>query len=98
VKDLVAALARGLVDVPGDVDVIAFEGAANAELYRVKVAPGDLGKVIGKKGRTAKALRVLVQAAAAKQGRVAHMEILEPDRPARAEGAAVDPGDDDTSE
>jgi uncharacterized protein len=81
VKDLVAAIARGLADARDAVEVLA-EG----DVYRLRLAQADLGKVIGKKGRTAKAFRVLVQAAAQKQGRNAQLEILEPERPAIAAG------------
>jgi uncharacterized protein len=79
VKDLVVAIARGLADARDAVEVLA-EG----DVYRLRLAQADLGKVIGKKGRTAKAFRVLVQAAAQKQGRMAQIEILEPERPTGA--------------
>jgi len=46
-------------------------------VYELRVGPGDLGKVIGKKGRTAGAIRILISAASAKKGKRAMLEILE---------------------
>ena len=77
-KGLVEYLARALVDNPTPVEV--FEaGQAGDAIFRLKVAREDLGKVIGKKGRTAKAFRTLLAAAGAKQNTRVTLEILEPE-------------------
>jgi predicted RNA-binding protein YlqC (UPF0109 family) len=81
-KGLVEVIARALVDDPAPVEVFAA-GTADEPVYRLKVGKDDLGKVIGKKGRTAKAFRTLIAAAAAKQDLRPTVEILEPERPRR---------------
>lgn len=86
-KGLVEVIAKSLVDDPAPVEVHEVGDAAEP-VYRLKVGKDDLGKVIGKKGRTAKAFRTLLAAAAAKQNRKITLEILEPERPRRA--AVVD--------
>ena len=75
-KDLVAFIARGLVDRKDEVEVkdVEEDGGLVIELI---VAEEDLGKVIGRMGRTAKAIRTLLSAAAAKSGRRVTLEILE---------------------
>lgn len=83
-KGLVEVIARALVDDPAPVEVLAA-GTADEPVYRLKVGKDDLGKVIGKKGRTAKAFRTLIAAAAAKQDLRPTVEILEPERPRRVE-------------
>ena len=75
-RDLVDYLARGLVDHPEQVEVEEVE-EPNALVYELKVAEEDLGKVIGKQGRTAKALRTILSAASAKSRRRVILEILE---------------------
>ena len=75
-KDLVDFLARGLVDQPEQVEVEEIE-EDGALVFELKVAEEDLGKVIGKQGRTAKALRTILSAASAKTGRRTILEILE---------------------
>src|SRR6266446_2249510 len=64
-RDLVDYLARGLVDHPEQVEVEEIE-EPDALVFELKVAEEDLGKVIGKQGRTAKALRTILSAASAK--------------------------------
>jgi predicted RNA-binding protein YlqC (UPF0109 family) len=77
-KGLVEYLAKALVDNPAPVEV--FEaGSPGDAIFRLKVAREDLGKVIGKKGRTAKAFRTLLAAAGAKQNLRVTLEILEPE-------------------
>ena len=86
-KGLVEVIAKALVDDPAPVEVFAA-GSVDEPVYRLKVGKDDLGKVIGKKGRTAKAFRTLIAAAAAKQDLRPTVEILEPERPRRAAEAA----------
>lgn len=87
-KGLVEYLAKALVDNPAPVEV--FEaGTPEDAIFRLKVAREDLGKVIGKKGRTAKAFRTLLAAAGAKQNARVTLEILEPEG-APAAAAAPD--------
>lgn len=81
-KPLVDYLARSLVDDPDPVEVEeTLEG--DEATYLLKVGKDDLGKVIGKKGRTAKALRTLIAAAGSKQSLKITVDIAEPDRPDR---------------
>lgn len=75
-KELVEILAKALVDKPEDVNVKMVEKENNVVLLELKVAPEDKGKVIGKQGRIAKAIRSLVKAAAVKQGKKAILEIV----------------------
>ena len=74
--ELVAFLARQLVDDPGQVrvDEVEREGAIVYQLY---VAPEDRGKVIGRQGRIARALRTIVRAGSATTGRKLLLEIVE---------------------
>ena len=92
-KGLVEVIAKALVDDPAPVEVFAA-GSVDEPVYRLKVGKDDLGKVIGKKGRTAKAFRTLIAAAAAKQDLRPTVEILEPERPRRATDAAPAPSAD----
>ena len=73
-KAVVEVLARALTDRPDDVRVVESEhkGTTLVELY---VAPDDLGKVIGKQGRTAAALRTLAASAAERAGKTVTLEI-----------------------
>ena len=75
-NELVTFIAKSLVDNPDRVEVreVTVEQTAVLEL---KVAPEDLGKIIGKQGKTAKAIRTILGAAAAKMKRRAVLEILE---------------------
>ena len=75
-RELVDYLARGLVDHPEEVEVEEVE-EPDALVFELKVAEEDLGKVIGKQGRTAKALRTILSAASAKTRRRVILEILE---------------------
>lgn len=74
--DLVAYLARALVDNPDAVSVEVIEGEGS-DTVELTVDPSDLGKVIGRQGRTARALRAVLRGAAAKQGRGSFLEIVE---------------------
>lgn len=75
-KELVEFMAKQLVDHPEFVHVTEIEGE-KAIVYELRVGEGELGRVIGKGGRTAQAMRVLLSAAAAKQGKRVVLEILE---------------------
>jgi predicted RNA-binding protein YlqC (UPF0109 family) len=75
-RDLVEYVAKALVDQPEQVQVEMVEDATTT-ILRLKVAPGDLGRVIGKQGRTARAMRTLLHATAAKAKRRAVLEIVE---------------------
>lgn len=74
VRDVVEVLARALTDRPDDVRVVESQhrGTTLVELY---VAPGELGRVIGKQGRTAAALRTLASTAGEKEGKSVTLEI-----------------------
>lgn len=75
-KDLVTFIATSLVDDPAAVQVAETEGDGVVVL-ELRVAKEDLGKVIGKQGRTARAIRSLLSAAAGKDNRKARLEIME---------------------
>jgi len=76
-KDFVEYIVKKLVDNPEDVKVTQIDSEKTV-IMELQVKEGDLGKVIGKKGRTAKALRILLTAAGAKQGQKrAILEIIE---------------------
>lgn len=75
-RDLVTFIAKSIVDNPEKVEVNEVEGE-RAVVFELRVAPEDMGKVIGKKGRVIHAVRALVQAAAAREGKRATVEILE---------------------
>jgi len=75
-KELVTFIAQSLVDSPEKVEVREVIGEQTAVL-ELKVAQEDLGKIIGKQGKTAKAIRTILGAAAAKMRKRAVLEILE---------------------
>ena len=75
-KELVIHIAQSLVDFPEQVEVKEVAGEQTAVL-ELKVAQQDLGKIIGKQGKTAKAIRTILGAAAAKLRKRAVLEILE---------------------
>ncbi|MDI6892432.1 MAG: KH domain-containing protein [Actinomycetota bacterium] len=75
-KELLEVLARALVDKPEEVKVDIVEGEKSV-ILQLYVAPDDIGKVIGKEGRIARALRTVVKAAAAKEGKSALVEIMD---------------------
>ncbi len=75
-KELVGFIAESLVDSPDKVEVREITGEQTVVL-ELRVASDDLGKIIGKQGRTAKAIRIILSAAAAKIRRRAVLEILE---------------------
>ena len=73
-KDLLLYIARSLVEHPDDVTVTEKQGADELTL-ELRVAPDDMGKVIGKQGRIAKAIRTVVKAATAKNSKPVFVEI-----------------------
>jgi len=75
-RDLVAFMSRGLVDHPEEVAVEIIESGEDAS-FELQVHPDDLGHVIGKQGRTARSLRLVLGAAAQKIGRHANLEIAD---------------------
>lgn len=75
-KDLVSYLAGSLVDEPDTVQVREIQNG-DSVILEVSVAPDDMGKVIGRHGRVARAIRTVTKAAAARQGRRAMVEIVE---------------------
>jgi len=76
VKELVTEIAKALVDIPDEVAVREVEGE-QITVLELRVAPSDLGKVIGKQGRTARSIRTLLGAAGMKLHRRFTLEILE---------------------
>jgi uncharacterized protein len=75
-NDFVVYIASHLVDSPDKI-VLEHEEREEKIIFRLRVADKDVGKVIGKKGRTAQSLRVLLAAVAARQGKRAILEIAE---------------------
>jgi uncharacterized protein len=75
-KELIAYIARALVDKPEDVSVNEIMGEQTS-VIELKVAKEDLGKVIGKQGRTARAMRTILSAASTKVRKRSVLEILE---------------------
>ena len=75
-KELVQYLARSLVNHPDAVEVKETEGET-ASVLELRVAKEDLGRIIGKQGRTAKSIRTIVNAAASRTNRKVVLEIVE---------------------
>ena len=75
-KDLLLYIARSLVEHPDDVTVTEKQGADELTL-ELRVAPDDMGKVIGRQGRVVKEIRVLMKAVAQRQGKKVSVEILD---------------------
>jgi predicted RNA-binding protein YlqC (UPF0109 family) len=75
-KDLIEAIAKALVDNPQEVAVRAVEGE-QVTVLELRVDPSDLGKVIGKQGRTARSIRTILNAAGMKLKKRFTLEILE---------------------
>ena len=74
-KELIEYMAKALVDDPDQVQVEEIEGTS-ATIFELHVGPDDMGRVIGKQGRVANAMRTLLRAAAARQGRRVTLEIV----------------------
>lgn len=75
-KDLIESIAKALVDKPDQVEVTEVDGEQTT-VIELKVAKEDLGKVIGKQGRTARALRTILSAASTKIRKRSVLEIIE---------------------
>jgi len=75
-RDVLEYLARSIVDDADSVVVEVDEGRGSVSL-RLNVSPADMGRVIGRRGRTAQAIRTVVRAAAAREGVEAHVDIVD---------------------
>lgn len=75
-KELIEIIAKSLVDNPTEVHVNEIEGEQSI-ILELKVAPADMGKVIGKQGRIAKAIRTVLKAAAMKEDKKVVVEIID---------------------
>ena len=75
-REFIEYIAKQLVDAPDSVSV-AEEEKEGKIVYKLKVGESDVGKIIGKKGRTAQSIRVLLSAVAAKHGKRAILEVLD---------------------
>jgi hypothetical protein len=75
-REFVEYIARQLVDNPDAVTLIDEEKEGKT-IYKLKVGEADIGKIIGRKGRTAQAMRVLISAVAAKNGKRAMLEVVD---------------------
>jgi len=89
-KAFVEYVVKALVDHPEQVDVKEVDGERTV-VFELRLAQTDIGKVIGKSGRTITAIRSLLTSAAAKQGKRAMLEIIEPEGSRRTEGASQPP-------
>jgi predicted RNA-binding protein YlqC (UPF0109 family) len=89
VKELITAIVRTLVDKPEEVSVEAAS-QADATVLRLRVAPTDIGKVIGKQGRTARSLRTILSAASMKLQHRFSLDIIE-DKDPNASNATTAP-------
>lgn len=76
IKELIEFMIRALVDKPEEVRVTSVAGEKTT-VYELRVGDGDLGKIIGKHGRTIRAIRTLLSAASTKEHKRAVLEILE---------------------
>ena len=75
-KELIEVMAKALVDAPDEVAVTENKGQ-HTSVFELRVARGDVGKVIGKEGRTAQSMRIILAAASTKLGRQCVLEILD---------------------
>ncbi|HNV93205.1 MAG TPA: KH domain-containing protein [Candidatus Cloacimonas sp.] len=75
-KELIEFIVKALVDDPSEVNITEITGD-KITLYELRVSKADIGKVIGKRGRTASAIRTIINAVSTKQGKRAELEIIE---------------------
>jgi uncharacterized protein len=87
VHELITYLAKSLVDQPDQVELREVPGESGL-ILELKVAPGDVGKVIGRDGRTVNAMRTLLAVAAQKKGEKVRLEILDDRKTAAAQPAS----------
>ena len=76
-KELVEYIARSLVDKPEDVDVREYRSGNHVDI-ELSVAKDDMGRVIGKRGRVANAMRALLRVAAEREGKRASLDVSDP--------------------
>ncbi len=84
-ESFISFIVKHLVDDPDAVKVQTVSADSGRVTYRLHVGSGDLGQVIGKEGRTAKSIRTLVIAAAARKGVRAGFDIVDPERDGQVE-------------
>lgn len=77
-KELIEYIARSLVDNPEQVQVGQSRGGAGKSRLELRVAREDMGRVIGKSGRVANAMRILLRVAAAREGKQVSLDVIEP--------------------
>ncbi|MDR1130930.1 MAG: KH domain-containing protein [Oscillospiraceae bacterium] len=75
-KELLTYIAKSLVDNPGEVTVTERETEGET-VFEVRVAEGDMGKIIGRQGRIVKEIRILMRAVAQRQGKSVSVEIMD---------------------
>ncbi len=75
-KDVLEIIAKALVDYPDDVNITEIVNDDNSVTLELRVAQGDMGKVIGKQGRIAKAIRTVVKAAASRENKQVSVDIV----------------------
>jgi predicted RNA-binding protein YlqC (UPF0109 family) len=75
-KDIIEFIVKALVDDPSQVEIKEILGD-KVTLYELRVSKADIGKVIGKRGRTASSIRTILNAVSTKQGKRAELEIIE---------------------
>lgn len=75
-EDFVAYVIRNLVDSPDDVQISIFDGERSS-VVEIQVAEGDVAKLVGRQGRTIKALRTIAMTVAARLGRKVRLEIVQ---------------------
>ena len=76
IKEFLEFVVKSLVDDPSEVEIKEVAGE-KASVFELKVAKADIGKIIGKKGRTALAIRTILNAVSTKQGKRSELEIVE---------------------
>ena len=92
VKELVETVCKSLVDVPEEVSVTQIDGEQTS-ILELRVHHSDIGKVIGKQGRTARAIRTILAAAGMKQKRRFNLEIIEDFKGAKGDTKEIEEGE-----
>jgi len=80
--ELVQFLVAGVVSKPDSIEISRVE-TPRTDLFYLTVAPDDLGRLLGREGRTVESIRALVEVAAARYGKAAVVDVVEPERPQR---------------